>query len=123
MGLTNWKKSPKGKIQKFDVSIAKNYLSKEELEHLTDIVNMYLDIAENRAKRHIVMKMENWNNILDDMFKMNEYEVLNNKGIISMEEAKEKAESEYEKYKVIQDSKYISDFDELVNKISKKDVN
>ena len=123
MGLTNWKKSPKGKIQKFDVSIAKNYLSKEELEHLTDIVNMYLDIAENRAKRHIVMKMENWINILDDMFKMNEYEVLNNKGMISMEDAKDKAELEYEKYKVIQDSKYVSDFDELVNKISKKDVN
>lgn len=123
MGLTAWKKSPKGRIQKFDVSIAKNYLSEEELGHLTDIVNMYLDIAENRAKRHIIMKMENWISILDNMLKMNEYKVLNNKGIISMEEAKEKAELEYEKYKVIQDSNYMSDFDKLVNIVTKKDVN
>lgn len=123
MGLTAWKKSPKGRIQKFDVSIAKNYFSEEELEHLADIVNMYLDIAENRAKRHIIMKMENWISILDNMLKMNEYKVLNNKGIISNEEAKEKAELEYEKYKVIQDSNYMSDFDELVNIVTKKDVN
>ena len=114
MGLTNWKNSPNGKILKSDVSIAKNYLDKKELEELNDLVNLYLDTAENRAKRHIPMKMEDWIKSVEDIFKINFYDNLTNKGSISHEEAVEKAESEYEKYKVIQDKIYISDFDKLL---------
>ena len=114
MGLTNWKNSPNGKILKSDVSIAKNYLDKKELEELNDLVNLYLDTAENRAKRHIPMKMEDWIKSVEDIFKINFYDSLTNKGSISHEEAVDKAESEYEKYKVIQDKIYISDFDKLL---------
>lgn len=114
MGLTNWKNSPNGKILKSDVSIAKNYLDKKELEELNDLVNLYLDTAENRAKRNIPMKMEDWIKSVEDIFKINFYDNLTNKGSISHEEAVEKAESEYEKYKVIQDKIYISDFDKLL---------
>ena len=114
MGLTNWKNSPNGKILKSDVSIAKNYLDKKELEELNDLVNLYLDTAENRAKRHIPMKMEDWIKSVEDIFKINFYDNLTNKGSISHEEAVEKAESEYEKYKVIQYKIYISDFDKLL---------
>lgn len=82
MGLTNWKNSPNGKILKSDVSIAKNYLDKEELDELKDLVNMYLDTAENRAKRHIPMKMEDWIKSVEDIFKINFYDNLTNKGSI-----------------------------------------
>ena len=114
MGLTNWKNSPNGKILKSDVSIAKNYLAKKELEELNDLVNLYLDTAENRAKRHIPMKMVDWIKSVEDIFKINFYDNLTHKGNISHEEAVEKAESEYEKYKIIQDKIYISDFDKLL---------
>ena len=114
MGLTNWKNSPNGKILKSDVSIAKNYLAKKELEELNDLVNLYLDTAENRAKRHIPMKMVDWIKSVEDIFKINFYDNLTHKGNISHEEAVDKAESEYEKYKIIQDKIYISDFDELL---------
>ena len=109
-----WKNSPNGKILKSDVSIAKNYLDKKELEGLNDLVNLYLDIAENRAKRHIPMKMVDWIKSVEDIFKINFYDNLTHKRNISHEEAVEKAESEYEKYKIIQDKIYISDFDELL---------
>ena len=109
-----WKSSPNGKILKSDVSIAKNYLDKKELEELNDLVNLYLDIAENRAKRHIPMKMVDWIKSVEDIFKINFYDNLTHKGNISHEEAVEKAESEYEKYKIIQDKIYISDFDKLL---------
>lgn len=109
-----WKNSPNGKILKSDVSIAKNYLDKKELEGLNDLVNLYLDIAENRAKRHIPMKMVDWIKSVEDIFKINFYDNLTHKGNISHEEAVEKAESEYEKYKIIQDKIYISDFDKLL---------
>ena len=115
MGLTTWKHSPDGKILKSDVSIAKNYLIEKELEFLQDIVNMYLDIAENRAKRQIPMKMKDWVEELDVMLKTNRYEVLDCKGKISAEEAKEFAEKEFEKFRIEQDIKYISDFDKIVN--------
>ena len=114
MGLKTWKNSPNGKILKSDVSIAKNYLDKKELEGLNDLVNLYLDIAENRAKRHIPMKMVDWIKSVEDIFKINFYDNLTHKGNISHEEAVEKAESEYEKYKIIQDKIYISDFDKLL---------
>ena len=126
MGLTNWKNSPDGKILKSDVGIAKNYLNKRELDDLNDLVNLYLDIAENRAKRHIPMKMEDWVKSVEDIFKINFYDNLTNKGCVSHSDAIKKAEDEYEKYKIIQDKKYISDFDKLLieaNKIKKGDVN
>ncbi|MBQ9072090.1 MAG: virulence RhuM family protein [Bacilli bacterium] len=114
MGLTNWKNSPTGKILKSDVSIAKNYLNKDELSELNDLVNIYLDVAENRAKRKIIMTMEDWIKSVDDIFKINYYDVLDNNGVISHNKALEKAEKEYEKYKIIQDKKYVSDFDKLL---------
>ena len=101
MGLTSWKHSPNGRILKSDVSIAKNYLTNKELEFLQDIVNMYLDIAENRAKRQIPMKMKDWVEELNTMLKTNRYEVLDNKGTISAEQAKEFAEKEYEKFRKV----------------------
>ena len=119
MGLTNWKNSPSGKILKNDVKIAKNYLNKEELSELNDLVNIYLAIAENRAKRHIPMKMNDWINSVEEVFKINMYDILNDKGSISHDKALEKAEKEYEKYQIIQDKKYISDFDKLVNGIER----
>ena len=126
MGLTNWKNSPDGKILKSDVGIAKNYLNKRELDDLNDLVNLYLDIAENRAKRHIPMKMEDWIKSVEDIFKINFYDNLTNKGSVNHNDAIKKAEDEYEKYKIVQDKKYISDFDKLLietNKIKKGDVN
>ena len=89
-------------------------MDKKELEELNDLVNLYLDIAENRAKRHIPMKMVDWIKSVEDIFKINFYDNLTHKGNISHEEAVEKAESEYVKYKIIQDNIYISDFDKLL---------
>ena len=103
-----------GKILKSDVSVAKNYLNEQELDELKDLVNMYLDTAENRAKRHIPMKMEDWIKSVEDIFKINFYDNLTNKGNISHKKAVNKAENEYEKYKVIQDRNYVSDFDKLL---------
>lgn len=123
LGLTTWKNSPSGKILKSDVVIAKNYLSKEELTELNDLVNIYLDIAENRAKRHIPMKMNDWIKSVEEIFKINMYDILKDKGSISHEKAVEKAESEYEKYKIIQDKNYISDFDILINTTKKIEEN
>ena len=114
MGLTSWKQSPDGKILKSDVSIAKNYLTSKELEFLQDIVNMYLDIAENRAKRQIPMKMQDWVEELNTMLKTNRYDILKGKGSISAEMAKEFAENEYEKFREEQDKNYISDFDRII---------
>lgn len=114
LGLTNWKNSPNGKILRSDVRIAKNYLEENELKELNDLVNIYLDIAENRARRHIPMKMSDWVTSLEEVFKINMYDVLNGKGKISHDKAMKKADSEYDKYAVIQDRNYISDFDELV---------
>ena len=122
MGLTTCKHSPNGKILKSDVSIAKNYLTEKELEFLQDIVNMYLDIAENRAKRQIPMKMKDWVEELDVMLKTNRYEVLDRKGKISAEEAKEYAEKEFEKFRVEQDKQYLSDFNKIINECKNKKV-
>lgn len=120
MGLTTWKHSPSGKILKSDVSIAKNYLTEKELEFLQDIVNMYLDIAENRAKRQIPMKMKDWIEELDIMLKTNRYEVLDCRGKISAEDAKEFVEKEFEKFRVEQDKRYLSDFDKIIDEFKKK---
>ena len=115
MGLTSWKHSPNGRILKSDIAIAKNYLTHKELDFLQDIVNMYLDIAENRAKRQIPMKMKDWVEELDTMLKTNRYDVLQDNGSISAEEARELAEKEFEIYRIEQDKKYFSDFDKIID--------
>lgn len=114
MGLTTWENSPDGKILKSDVIIAKNYLDSKEIKNLNNLVNLFLDIAENNAERNITMYMEDWKNEVENALKVFHYEVLENKGKISHELAKEKAFGEYEKYKVIQDKNYVSDFDKLL---------
>ena len=116
MGLTNWKNSPDGLIYKYDVSIAKNYLNKEELEKLNDLTNIFLVFAEDEAKERHVMTMQDWINATDDLLKFRRKKILDNSGNISHKQAVEKAESEYEKYRVIQDQKYVSTMDEFYNK-------
>ncbi|MFI3297671.1 MAG: virulence RhuM family protein [bacterium] len=111
MGLTSWKNSPKGRIRKTDVAIAKNYLSNEELESLNLIVSAYLDLAELRTKRRQVMYMKDWITQLDKFLIADDRDILTHAGKISVEIAKEKAESEFDIYKVIQDQLYQSDFD------------
>lgn len=114
MGLTTWENAPKGKIVKTDVSIAKNYLKGKELESLGRIVNAFLDLAENRAKRHIPMTMEDWAKYIDKFLMMDDSPLLQGKGSVSAEEAKEFAESEFEKYRIIQDRLFRSDFDDEI---------
>ena len=123
MGLTSWKHSPDGKILKSDVSIAKNHLTSKELEFLQDIVNMYLDIAENRAKRQIPMKMKDWVEELDIMLKTNRYDILQDKGSVSAEQAKKFAEIEFEQFRIEQDKQYISDFDKIIDECKNKKNN
>lgn len=123
MGLTSWEGSPDAKIRKSDVSVAKNYLNKNELHSLELIVSGYLDFAEMQANRNIPMTMEDWAKHLDRILIANEQEILTNAGKISMEVAKEHAETEWEKYRIIQDRIYQSDFDlflEDVKKLEKK---
>lgn len=117
MGLTSWRRSPNGKIMPSDTIIAKNYLDKKELEHLNRIGNMYLDYAEMQAARSRAMTMKDWVEKLNAFLKFSEYEILMNAGKISHEVAIALAESEYEKYRVIQDKNYVSDFDREVKKL------
>ena len=116
MGLTNWKNSPDGLIYKYDVSVAKNYLNEEELTKLNDLTNIFLVFAEDEAKERHVMTMQDWIKATDDLLKFRRKKVLNSPGDISHKAAIEKAEIEYEKYRVIQDQKYISSMDEFYNK-------
>ena len=120
MGLTNWKQAPDGKVQKSDVSVAKNYLSKAHIQELNQIVSAYLDLAENRAKRQILMKMKDWANFIDNFLELSNYPILKKKGKISALKAKLKAEKEFETYRVKQDQDYISDFDKEIKRISGK---
>lgn len=119
MGLTTWEGSPNAKIRKSDVSIAKNYLSKDELHALELIVSGYLDFAEMQANRNIPMTMEDWARHLDRILTATEHEILTNAGKISMEVAKEHAETEWEKYRIIQDRIYQSDFDLFLKDVKK----
>ncbi len=114
MNLTSWKNSPNGKILETDVVIAKNYLSKEELESLELIVSAFLDLAENRAKRHIPMTMEDWSKRIDKYLLSDDLDVLKDAGKISHEIACDKALSEFEKYRIIQDKIFESDFDKFI---------
>ncbi len=117
MGLTTWEKAPDGKILKTDVAVAKNYLAKEELEALGRIVNAYLDLAEERALRKIPMTMEDWAKRLDAFLEFTERDILQHSGKVSAEIAKAHAESEFEKYRIVQDRLFESDFDRIVKQI------
>ncbi len=119
MGLTNWKKAPNGKILKSDVVIAKNYLSQDEIKSLNRIVTMYLDYAEDQAERNIPMTMKDWSQKLNAFLQFNERDILQNAGKVTAVIAKEFAISEFEKYKVIQDKSYKSDFDMLLQELDK----
>ena len=125
MGLTSWAAAPDGKIVKSDVSIAKNYLKESELRSLERIVSAYLDLAEDRAERHIPMTMEDWSRRLDLFLMADDREVLQNAGRITAEIARAKAEGEFEKYRIIQDRMFLSDYDryllELEQQTEKKD--
>lgn len=121
MGLTSWKNAPNGKIIKSDVSIAKNYLSREELQNLELIVTAYLDSAELMARRHIPMTMQDWAKRLDTFLQFTQYEILNNAGKVTAEVARSFAESEFEKYRIIQDRLFRSDFDKLIEGIKNEE--
>ncbi len=121
MGLTSWEKAPDGKIVKTDVVVAKNYLSKEELESLGRIVNAYLDLAEERARRKIPMTMEDWAKRLDMFLEFDDREILQNPGKITAKIAKDHAESEFEKYRIVQDRLFESDFDRHIKKLLQED--
>ena len=114
MGLTTWAAAPEGKIVKSDVSVAKNYLNEQEMRSLERIVSAYLDLAEDRAERHIPMTMEDWAKRLDLFLMADDREVLQDAGKITAEIAKAKAETEFEKYRVIQDRLFMSDFDKYM---------
>ena len=111
MGLTTWEKAPNGKIVKTDVSIAKNYLKENELESMGRIVNAFLELAEDRAKRHIPMTMEDWATRIDKFLDSDDRPILTDAGKVTAEQAKLYAESEFEKYRIIQDKLFQSDFD------------
>ena len=119
LGLTSWKNSPKGKILKSDTSIAKNYLNQIEIDALNEIVTMYLDYAGNQAKRQILMKMKDWIGKLDAFLQFNQYDILKNAGKVSAKLAKELAETEYKKFRIKQDEKFLSDFDNQIKRIEK----
>jgi len=118
MGLTSWEQAPDGKILKTDVIVAKNYLEKDELESLGRIVNAYLDLAEDRAKRNIPMTMEDWAIRLDSFLEFTDRAVLRDGGKVSAELARTHAESEFEKYRIVQDRLFESDFDRVIKQIS-----
>ena len=120
MGLKTWKQAPEGKVLKSDVSVAKNYLNEEHIKALQRIVTSYLDLAESRATNRMVMNMKDWDKFLTQFLDLADYPILTHKGKVSMLEAKLKAESEYSKFRVIQDKNYISDFDKEIKKIQDK---
>ncbi len=120
MGLTTWKHAPGGKILKSDVAVAKNYLSEAHVKELNRIVSAYLDLAENRAERGILMKMVDWVGFLHSFLELSNYPILQDKGKVSALEAKLKAEGEYEVYRQRQDADYISDFDREIKRIEGK---
>jgi len=123
MGLTSWASAPEGKILKTDVAVAKNYLTKDELDSLGRIVNAYLELAEDRARRKIPMSMEDWSKRLDAFLEFDEREVLQNSGKISAKLAQTHAESEFEKYRIVQDRLFESDFDKVVKNLAAGEPN
>lgn len=122
MGLTTWENAPQGKILKTDVAVAKNYLTQEELDALGRIVNAFLDLAEDRAKRKIPMTMEDWSKRLDLFLEVTERGILKDGGTVTAELARDHAESEFEKYRIVQDRLFESDFDRLTKEITADDA-
>ena len=120
MGLTTWKNAPDGRVQKSDVVIAKNYLSDKEVKALDLLSVGFLDLAESLASKQILYTMDDWKKKLDEYFTMYGYDKLNNAGIISNEQAKEKAYSEYNKFRIIQDREFLSDFDKEIKMLKEK---
>ncbi len=120
MGLTTWADAPDGKIKKSDVTIAKNYLSENELHQLNRMVTAYLDFAENMALRHIPLTMEDWEKRLNGFIEMFDYGILQDVGKVSAEIAKLHAETEFEKYRIIQDKLFISDYDRYLLELEEK---
>ena len=123
MGLTTWKNSPDGKVLKSDVVVAKNYLQQDEIDELNRIVTMYLDYAENQAKRNIPMKMEDWVQKLDGFLEFNDYKVLKNAGKVKHKIAEQLAHNQYEVFRKIQDQNFQSDFDKTIQQIQNKKPN
>lgn len=117
MGLTNWKDAPKGKIQKFDVSVAKNYLTEKEMQQLQRLVSAYLDLAEDMATRQIPMTMEDWETRLNRFIEATDRTVLQDAGKVTAEIAKAHAETEFEKYRIVQDKLFESDFDRMMKQL------
>jgi len=115
MGLTTWDKAPRGRIVRSDVVVGKNYLSKDELDELGRLVNSFLDLAESQARRRIPMTMEDWAGRLRSFLDLWQADVLEGRGTVSMDEAKQHALSEFERYRAVQDQVYVSDFDRLIN--------
>ena len=120
MGLTTWADAPDGKIRKSDVTVAKNYLSEEELGQLNRMVSAYLDFAENMPQRHIPLTMQDWESRLNSFIEMFEYGLLKDAGKVSAEIAKLHAETEFEKYRVIQDKLFMSDYDRYLLELEKE---
>ncbi|MDA1067669.1 MAG: RhuM family protein [Verrucomicrobia bacterium] len=121
MGLITWKGSPKGKVLKSDVTVAKNYLNEQNLRELNRIVSAYLDLAENRAERQMTMNMADWSRFLNSFLELSSYPILEDKGKVSALEAKLKAEAEFEVFRETQDREYISDFDREVKRLKGMD--
>lgn len=119
MGLTTWADAPDGKIKKSDVTIAKNYLSQDEMKQLNRMVTAYLDFAENMTLRHIPLTMEDWEKRLNSFIEMFDYGILQDSGKVSAEIAKLHDETEFEKYRVIQDKLFMSDFDKYMLELEK----
>jgi hypothetical protein len=117
MGLSTWKDAPKGKIQKFDVSIAKNYLTEKEMQQLQRLVSAYLDLAEDMATRQIPLTMQDWETRLNRFIEATDRKVLQDVGAVTAEIAKAHAETEFEKYRIVQDSLFESDFDRLMKNL------
>ena len=119
MGLQTWKDAPDGKIMKSDVATAKNYLNEAHIKELNRIVSAYLDLAENNATRGLLMTMKDWSTFLTNFLTLSNYPILKDKGKVSMLEAKLKAETEFDKYRIIQDNQYESDFEKEIKKLNK----
>ena len=120
MGLTTWKSAPDGMIYKYDVSIAKNYLNENELRKLNNLTEMFLITAQTEAEEQRIMTMKDWINITDDLLKFRKKEILKDSGKISHKQAIEKANNEYEKYRIKQDEEYISSMDEMYKRYLKE---
>ena len=122
MGLTTWKKAPDGRVQRSDTIVAKNYLSEKEILKLNRLSTAFLDFAETQAENHIVMNMADWQQQLEKFLSVYNFDILQNAGTVSAEDAKQKAFAEYDKFKLVQDRDYLSDFDKEIKKLSETDT-